>query len=296
MLWFNLSLASAVAKAANQAVTKTLTRDFSVLQTAAYGQLAAGAFILPLIFFSGCIDLPADSSFHQAAFTTISLNIVAILLLVEAIRTSDLSYALPFLGLTPVISIFSGWLLRGEVMSAAGILGIVMVFLGAFSIDAKSWHDWTTLGGRRIFRDNGVQLVLIVAFLYSVSSVYDKTATLLSDPRTFVWYSTVIRAAILLIFLCGKNMLSNTAKKPHRHRLKHFLLFTFLGITFLVEALSQMFALQTGLVAFVIAIKRLSILMTSLAGMLVFREMFSRARLAGAGLIVAGAMLIYLSS
>jgi uncharacterized membrane protein len=85
-------------------------------------------------------------------------------------------------------------------------------------------------------------------------------------------------------------------KKTHRHRLKHFLLFTFLGITFLVEALSQMSALQTGLVAFVIAIKRLSILMTSLAGMLVFREMFSRARLAGAGLIVAGAMLIYLSS
>lgn len=57
-----------------------------------------------------------------------------------------------------------------------------------------------------------------------------------------------------------------------------------------------MYALQTGLVAYVIAIKRCGILMTSLAGMTVFGKGFSQVRPAGAGLIVAGGALIYLSS
>lgn len=295
MLWFNLSLLSATAKGSNQAITKSLTRNFSVLEIAAFGQMAAAILIFPLIFFPGIVDVPGNVSFHKNAFATISLNFIAIILLVEAIRRSDLSYAMPFLGLTPVFSIFMGRILRDEVISVPGVLGILIIFLGAFSLDAKSLQDWATLGGKRIFRDKGVRLVIIVAFIYSVSSVYDKSATLLSDPYTFVWYSANIRAAVIIIFLYGTRLTSSTAKANNTLSPLHFFLFTLLGVTFLAESLSQMFALQTGLVAFVIAIKRLSILMTSLAGMIIFKEVFCRARMVGAVLIVTGAGVIYLS-
>jgi uncharacterized membrane protein len=296
MLWFNLSLLSAASKAANQAVTKTLTRDFSVLQVAAFGQLAAALIILPGIFLPGAVTLPADPSFHRAALTTVSLNILAIILLVEAIRRSDLSYALPFLGLTPVFSIFTAWFLRGELITVPGISGILLVFTGTLGIDVRSWRDWAFLGGRRILHDRGVQLVILVALIYSMSSVYDKTATLLSDPFSFVWYSAVIRAAVLTIFLYVRALTAGASKPKHKLSGPQFLLFFFLGITFLTEALFQMHALQTGMVAFVIAAKRLSILMTSVNGMLLFGEPFSTARLTGAGLIVAGAVLIYFAA
>ena len=114
MLWFHLSLASAAAKASNQAISKTLTGNFSVLEIAAFGQLAAAILIGPLIFLPDLITIPTTTSFHKAALVTVSLNIIAILMLVEAIRRSDLSYAMPFLGLTPVFTILMGWLLRGE--------------------------------------------------------------------------------------------------------------------------------------------------------------------------------------
>ncbi len=295
MIWFNLSIASAASKAANQAITKTLTRDFSVLQTAAFGQLAAGILVFPLYFLPGIVDIPDSYAFHKAASITIGLNIVAIILLIEAIRKSDLSYALPFLGLTPVFSIFMGWILRGEVTGLPGALGILLVFAGAFGIDARSPWDWATLGGRRIFRDKGVLLVVAVALIYSVTSVYDKTATLLSDPPTFVWYSAVVRAVLLLLILSGKCVATGTLRGPADLSFSQLFLFFLLGLTFLTESFSQMYALQTGLVAFVIAIKRLSILMTSIAGILLYREVFSRARLFGAALIVAGAGIIYLA-
>ena len=294
MFWFHLSLFSAAAKASNQAITKTLTRDFSVLEIAAFGQLTAGILILPLIFLPGLVTVPGTLSFHKAAAVTIFLNIIAIILLIEAIRRSDLSYSMPFLGLTPVFSIFMGWMLRGEVVSLPGVLGIFLIFFGALGIDAHSCRDWASLGGKRIFRDQGVRLIIIVAFIYSVSSVYDKSATLLSDPLTFVWYSAMVRAAILLLFYYGTKHASPASKAQKAFSLPQGALFALLGITFLAEALFQMVALQTGLVAYVIAIKRLSILMTSLVGMIVYKEVFSMARLAGATLIMVGAGVIYL--
>lgn len=294
MSWFALSLLSATAKAANQAVTKSLTRDFSILQIAAFGQLAAGILIMPLALFPGLVAVPVDPDFHQAALITISLNIVAILLLVESIRRSDLSYALPILGLTPVFAIFMAWLLRGEIINLQGIIGVLLVFAGTFSIDARSFLDWLLLGGRRIFRDTGVRLVVIVALLYSVTSVYDKTATLLSDPATFVWYSAVIRAIVLMLIYFAGRWYFRGGTAENSLKMANLLLFLLLGITFLIEAIAQMTAMQTGLVAFVIAIKRLSILMTSLAGMILYGERLSPARLSGALLIVIGAGVLYL--
>lgn len=295
MLWFHLSVLSAAAKAANQAITKTLTSNFSVLTVAAYGQLAAGVLILPLIFFPDLVSLPSDPAFHKAAGVTIGINIVAIILIIEAIKKSDLSYALPFLGLTPVFTILTGWLLRGEVINATGIAGIFIVCIGTLCIDTLSIKDWITLGGRRIFKDSGVILVTIVALLYSVSSVYDKTATLLSDPYTFVWYSAEIRAVALMMILYGWSFSSRTKTAGNNLSAHHCLLFTLLGVTFIAEALFQMVAMQTGFVAYVIAIKRLGILMTSLVGIIVYKEEFTWARLAGAVLIVFGASIIYIS-
>jgi drug/metabolite transporter (DMT)-like permease len=202
---------------------------------------------------------------------------------------------MPFLGLTPVFTIFTGWMLRGETISMTGILGIFIVFIGTIGIDTKSIKDWITLGGKRVFRDKGVLLVIIVALLYSVSSVYDKTATLLSDPYTFVWYSAIIRAIALMLIWYGRNSSFSVPKTGHGFSLTHFSLFGGLGVSFAAEALFQMFALQTGLVAYVIAIKRLSILMTSLVGMIAYKEVFSWGRLSGAVLIVLGAGIIYMS-
>lgn len=294
MAWFYLSICSAAAKAANQAITKTLARHYPVLSIAAYGQLAMGVLIFPLIFVPGIITIPTTPPFHKAAAVTICINVGAILLIIEAIKRSDLSYALPFLGLTPVFTVFTGWLLRGEVINTTGMIGILLVFIGALGIDTFSIKDWATLGGKRIFRDKGVLLVTLVAMIYSVSSVYDKTATLLSDPYTFVWYSAVIRSVALMTILLVANLIFRQGGKGGTPSLLHVALFGSLGITFLGEALFQMVALQTGLVAYVIAIKRLGILMTSLIGMIVYNEVFSWARLTGAVLIVLGSSIIYL--
>jgi drug/metabolite transporter (DMT)-like permease len=298
-MWLKLALLSAVSKALNQVATKVLLRHTGVLEISAYGQVTAALIMLPLIFTS-LVNVPAHGGFHQAAWITILLNVLAIVLLTEAIRRSDLSYAIPFLSLTPVFAILTAWMIRGEQPNLIGIAGIVLVAVGALGIDAMSVRDWLRLGGSRVLRNRGVWLVVIVAFLYALSIVYDKTATLLSDPLTFVWYSAVVRAILLLLLLAAWHQLvrrPNHGKpaQPHRQRV---LLYGFvaLGITFVLEATFQMYALQTGLVAFVVAIKRLSVIITSIIGFWIFREAFTWFRILGAAIMGIGAAMIQLAA
>ena len=296
-MWFNLALLSAAAKASNQAITKRLSGEYRVLEIAAFGQFAMGLLLFPLIFIPDAVALSGEWAFHKAAWATILLNVGAIILLVDAIRRSDLSYALPFLGLTPVFTILTGWLLRGENIALSGMAGIVIVVIGALGIDVKSIRDWITFGGRRVFSDKGVGLVILVSFIYAVSSVYDKTATLLSDPLTFVWYSSTVRTVIFVgvyTVWVKANSSSVSATSTKRSPLSIFL-FVLIGLTFAIEALSQMYALQTGLVAYVIAVKRLSIVMTSAIGLIVFKEQVTWSRFCGAVIMVIGAAIIYCS-
>ena len=294
MTWFHLALLSAAAKAGSQAITKTLTWRFGVLQIAAFGQIAAGCILLPAILMPGMVSVPVALSFHKAAWVTISLNIIAIIALTAAIRQSDLSYSIPFLSLTPVFTILSAFLLRGEEISPPGLAGIAILVAGALSIDARGVRDWISLGGVRVLNNKGVLLVLLVAAIYSVSSVFDKTATLHSDPVTFTWYSGTTRAVIfVLILLCIKRHPPSDTTRGKTLSALPLVLFVLLGSAFVAESLTQMAAMQTGLVSYVIAVKRLSILLTSILGMTVYREPFSWHRLIGAGAMVSGATVLY---
>ncbi len=296
-MWQKLALLSALSKALNQVTTKILLNHTGVLEISAYGQLASAIIVFPAIFFTDTISIPNTGDFHAAAWITISLNVIAIVLLVEAIRRSDLSYAVPFLSLTPVFTILTAWAIRGEQPTLCGMIGIVIVATGALSIDAISIRDWIGLGGRRVLRDRGVWLVVVVAFIYAISSVYDKTATLLSDPLTFVWYSAISRAILLLFVLIVWRQFNeiNGNRRVLKGSKSKLLVpgFIILGITFLMEAVFQVYALQTGLVAFVLAIKRLSIIITTIMGFMLFKEAFTWFRVFGAVTMVVGTAIIY---
>jgi len=292
MTWVLYALLAATGKAVNQIATKPLLGSVGVVQISVVGQVLFAAIMLPCVLWPGLIDIPADPGFHRAAWINIVLTVIAIVLIIEAIRVSDLSYAMPFLALSPMFALLTGWVIMGERVSAVGVAGTVAVALGALGIGARSALDWLTLGGKRVLADRGVRMVILVAVIYSVSSVYDKEATLRSDPFTYVFYSSIFRALLLLGVWFVLRALKRV--KPVSLRLKktHLLLLLLLGVSFAGEAVTQMQAMTTGLVAYVLAIKRLSILMTSIVGVTLFGEEFTWYRLAGAGLIVFGAALL----
>ena len=202
MSWVFLALVSATCKAGHQVLQKRLIEKVGVLELSLIGQLVAALMIFPLALVPNSVTIPEDAAFHAAAWISIVLNVVAILLLLEAIRVGELSYALPFLALTPLFCIATGWILRGEQVTLAGTVGILVLLGGAFALGANSLRDFVRLGGHRVFHDKGVRLVILVAAIYAVSSVYDKTATVLSRPTFLCLVFARLARRVAGIFVC----------------------------------------------------------------------------------------------
>ncbi len=297
MGWILLTLVSATGKAANSLANKVLLRRHGALRLACVTHVTAAVLAAPLVLAPELVSRPALATlpaFHGWAWLTIAGNVVAIWMLNLAIARSDLSVALPFLALTPPLTLFTGWALTGETASPLGAAGVLLVTAGAFGVGARGWGDWARGGGRRVFRDRGVQLALAVAAVYSVTAVADQQAARLGGPVTFLWYGALGRGlcfAVIWGIFRARWRRRGVPRLAGRDRLW----LAAVVLTLAVEHLAHLYALTLGLVAYVVTIKRIHVLETSLAGWWLFGEPFTRYRLLGALLLVAGAALVSLA-
>lgn len=287
-MWFVLSCAAAVSNAGYSVGVKFLPR-YSGLEIATVSHIICGLLAL-IMFMRLGLSVPTDRAFLFPAISTIILNIIAAILLFTAIARSEISISLPFLSLTPILTAGLAYLMRGELLTPVEIAGLILIVSGTFTIEARTARDFLYLGGARVFRNRGVILVSIVAVIFGLSSVFDKNATLASDPMTFSTFSLAARGVFFLLLAF---VLISRGANSHSVNKWHMLLFAGMGILMFTELLTQMWALTDAMVANVIAVKRLGMLVTSVAGFVVFKEKFTYARAAGIGMMISGSILIY---
>ncbi len=287
-MWFLFSVISAVSNAGFAVGVKLLPR-FGGMGIAVVTHVIAGILGV-LLFVTFGLSVPLTADFIYPATMTVILNVVACIILFSAIANSAISVSLPFLSITPVLTALLAFVMRGEALSLLAVTGILMVVAGTFMIEAKNPRDFLLLGGGRVFQEPGVLAVCLVAVIFGLSSVYDKDAMLASDPVTFVSVSFVARGVIfaaLLFFLASlrSRLASITGKEG--------LMFVVMGVLLVAELLAQAEALTGAMVANVVAVKRLSMLVTTFTGFWFFREPFTWARLSGVVVMVVGSVVIY---
>ncbi len=243
--------------------------------------------LAPTLFF---IPIPSlGSAFWPAFFITAVLNVVAILLYVRALKASDLSLAVPMLAFTPVFLLITAPVLIGEFPSLLGLLGVLSVFVGAYflNLQKKSIGVWEPL--LALLKEKGVRLMLVVAFLYSITSVFSKVAVVHSSALFWVIADGLLGAILLLPFLLLKS--KNKAQQIKRG----WKTLVLMGASSAFSVLAQMTAITLALVAYVISLKRLSTVFGVFWGKLFFKEKDFKERLVGAIIMAAGIILIALS-
>lgn len=283
-MWIILSFLTAFCEAVKDALCKKSLKDFDVFTIAWAWKFFSLPFILPLIFF---IPIPEHlpGLFWLALATGGGLNILATLLYIRAINQSDLSITLPLLSFTPVFLLFTSPVMVGDVPTMTGYVGVLLIFSGSYLLGIK---DRTTVLSplKAIVREPGARTMLLVALIWSVAANMDKLGVMSTSP--FFWAVCVqsfisVGLSIVLWF----NRLSLRGRTGNS--LKMLLLigfFTAAGFIF------QMSAIELGLVPYVIAIKRTSIIMGVLVGGLYFMEKDLKTRLIATGVMLAGVLLI----
>jgi drug/metabolite transporter (DMT)-like permease len=288
MLWAPLALLGAVLDAAYYALVKRYLPSLAGEVIAAGTFLSASA-VLFLISLGRGIP-PIGPALYPSVIATGTLNIVAALLVFYALERSDLSLAVPLITFTLVFLLGTSYLLLGELPTAAGAAGILLIVAGSLIMQVPATRGARAPGGGQERDGRGILAMLAVAFLYSLSLPFDKAVVLASDP---VFGSSLVYLYIGLAFLALSLARGTLAAAPRGTALRAYLV---LGLVLTFEAVAINLAYTLQIVPLIIAVKRLSILFAVLFGGFLFREGEMEYRIPGACIMIAGAVAIVLSA
>lgn len=282
--WIPLTLLCALSLASADAVTKRWlaglgARDLTVVR---FG--LAGLVTLPLLL----ADPPAwpPLAFWGWIAWLVPLELVALLLYVQAIRDHDLSLTLPYLAFTPAFITLTGWLILGERLSVGGIAGIALVVAGSWLLHIDKWSaDSWRRAVAAPFSHPGSRKMLAVALIYALTSVGGKGAMRHMDAGQFgPLYILLVGAGALVLFRGWQRLPRALALHP----VATITTAALMGAMIITHFL----ALQQVETAYMIAVKRTSLLFGILFGALWFGETRLRRKLLAGGVMLAGVAVI----
>ena len=287
-LWVYLALISAFTLASSDALTKkalSLHNEYLI----AWLRLL---FSLPLLIATlSIVPVPKlDDEFFKASLTALPLEIIAIILYTKALKVSPLGLTLPFLSMTPLFLIGFSYILLGERVSITGAAGILLIAFGGYTLNLGMFRKGILEPLIAITREKGSIFMILVALIYSVTSSLGKKAIEHSSPLFFgtAYFSVLTIVFTPIALYKGREELK---KIPLREVLRKMIL---PGVIYAVMVISHMLAMSMAKVAYMIAVKRLSLLIGVLYGYLFFDEASIRERLFGTVVMFSGFLIIVL--
>ncbi|MEK6949824.1 MAG: EamA family transporter, partial [Nanoarchaeota archaeon] len=195
MLWVLYALLSAFSFATADAFTKKASDSDNyvlILSRFFYG----APFVLLLLLF---MPMPkVEYGFWLALAAIIPFEVLAWILYIKAIKISQISLVVPLLSFTPAFLVVISFLMLREIPTLIGFLGIALVVAGAYILNLKNLNGSILEPIKSVFREKGSMYMLIVAFLFSITSSLSKIMVQKSSP---LFSSAAYLIAMALSFL-----------------------------------------------------------------------------------------------
>ena len=285
-MWLFFASLTALFEACKDATGKQSLKtldEYSVL----FGFMAVGVvLLLPVLLITGVP--PIQPGFWLAVLIGGGLNILAFTLYVRALKLADLSLTVPLVMLTPLFLLATSPLIVQEWPTRLDATGVVLLVIGSYVLNIQPStenlvaHFWRPLVA--MASNPGSRLMLCVAFIWSITSNFDKIGVVNSSPLCWAVTLFVVIAGGMLPFVLRKGGFASLFEQWR-------LLIVTGGFNALAIAF-QMLALTMAPVAQVIAVKRMSTLLSVLFGHFFFNEKGLRSRLLGASIMVSGVVIM----
>ena len=305
---FILAGLSALCWSSVDIARKQLVRKMRATTALVGLMLGQVVFLLPLLLMTELgakpeVDHPAvdlfffsipefTTTYFLYACSTITLNLAANLLFLHAVSISPLSLTTPYLALTPVFSAILAYLVLGQVVAGWGIVGILVVCLGAFFLNPGSKDDGPLAPLKALWSERGSLYMVLVALVWSITPILDREASMRTGA---VWHTGFLAFGIgmaLTIILCvrgkGRETLEDFKNAPVFLMLCAFLLLAAMAL--------QLASYDYVAIAYVETFKRaLGVIGAMAAGMIFFGEKDIGRRFIGAAVMVVGVAMVLFS-
>jgi len=286
MLWFVYAIVVALFMALRDVLQKKGLRHIDQYVLAWAFRFLSVVFMLPVLFFEGIPEIGPDF-WVVLGFASVLLALTTIMYL-RAIKDSDLSVSIPMLTFSPLFLLLTSPIIVGEFPDLSGLLGVLFIVFGSYILHIKEYRRGFLSPFKALLHDKGPRLMLIIAFIWSFGAVLDKVGLMNSAP---VFWAVCVNLVSSILLLPAMLIKSGNKLKQIVTESKILIpigLITAIGLVF------QMFAIKIALVAYVISVKRTSVIFSVLFGFLFFREKGIAERLTGAIIMVIGVILIVL--
>jgi drug/metabolite transporter (DMT)-like permease len=285
-LAIGLALTAALAAAGRETLVKRAMHEGDEVAIAFILTAVTAAVLLPVSVLRGAP--PLGAGFATALLVSGGINAVAAVLIARAVHRSDLSLVSPLQSTTPLFMLPTGLVLLGELPDARGMAGVLVIVAGGYVLNMRDRTAPLLAPFAALAREPGARLFLLVAALFSVSAAVDKIGVLASAPLFWAGAVNAFAAGALLLGLAARQ------RVPHVRRVLAGAGTPIVaaGVITAVGIGAQMTALPLTLAAYVIAVKRTSVLFSVIAGRVVFGERGTRLRFVGAAVMVAGVALL----
>ena len=290
MSWLLLTLVCAFALASSDAAAKHWLVGRSAWDMLLVRLGLAGVLLLPWLAWQPPGELTPQ--FWGWMALLVPLELVAMLLYMRAIRDHALSLTLPYMAFTPVFILLLGYLLLGETVDSRGIAGIVLVVLGSWLLNFESVGRLSARALLSPFRavvyNPGSRMMLLAAFIYAFTAAGSKVAMqeVGSDGFGALYFAVVGGAALLASLVARPRAYRVLSEQPLVSLLVAGLMALMVMTHF--AAIAQVEA------AYMIAVKRTSMLFGILYGALLFGERHIGRHLLAGALMIGGVALIAL--
>lgn len=284
MTWLALTLLSALCMATADALTKKYYGHLSPYEMG----LSRLIFSLPWLLLS-LVLIPwqrPEGIFYLYVAMALPLEAAAYYGYMTAIKISPLSLTLPFLAFTPVFVLLTGWLMLKEFPTPFALLGIVLIAAGAYCLNLSATKTGYLAPIKAIIKEQGSVLMLVVSIIFAITSVLGKLAVQHSNAFFFGSLYFISFTAIQLAVLPAipSARLNRVTRKPLAGMLT--------GAAFALMIFCHFLAIAEIDAAYMVAVKRTSLLFGSIYGWLWFGEDKIGERLFGVVLMLAGIFMI----
>jgi drug/metabolite transporter (DMT)-like permease len=285
-MWMILMLAAALSQAVKDLLLKRCVEGLEPLAVVWAYCLSTTVFLILAALPGGVPEI--RPGFWIALGVTGPFAALSLYCYVKSLELTDLSLAAPMLAMTPLFMLVTSPAMVGHAPDAAGAAGIVLIVAGAYVLKMNGAARGIFEPFKALARDKGARLMLLVAFMWSVSANIDVIG--LSNSSPLFWIACAFGATTLcltpLVALKTRRGFAQVLSRPWELCAS--------GILETVTCACQMYALTVAMAPYVIAVKRVSAVFAVLLGWLALGEGNAGRRLAGAALMVLGVFLIAL--
>lgn len=243
-----------------------------------------------LILLSGGIPF-LSPSFYPLIFAAGILDVIAAICSMYAIKISPISLIAPISSFNPVFTTIIAFLVLHEGLSAAKILGILVVVLGTYLLSISDLRGGLFMPFKKLFTNKGVLLFLLANLIWAITSVFQKQAIFETWPIVPL-FTPFFEGLIISIFV-APIVFAITRNKSVQIQ-KNWKPLLFLGSFGAIAQWAAFTAFSLAPLGAVTSIFKLSILFTVIFGGVFLKEERIKERLLGACVMLLGAILLAL--